>query len=95
MHVYIIIIIAISYCNTFAHIYTPCTPGARNQLKLVRVHEAHYIRDKYTEEPPTPADVDFLRQARCVIHQYNMSMPTNVKEAIKFYINLWTILENE
>ena len=69
--------------------------GARNQLKLVRVHEAHYIRDKYTEEPPTPADVDFLRQARCVIHQYNMSMPTNVKEAIKFYINLWTILDNE
>ncbi len=72
--------------------------GAKNQLKLVRVHEAHYIRDKYTE-PPTPADVDFLRQARCVIHQYNNYeyMPTNVKEAIKFYItvNLWTILENE
>ncbi len=55
------------YCNTVTHasnyIHHALYIGARNQLKLVRVHEAHYIRDKYTEEPPTPADVDFLRQA--------------------------------
>ncbi len=69
--------------------------GARNQLKHVRIRKALYIREKYTEEPPTPADVDFLRQARRVIYQYNMTLPTDVKEAIKFYIDLWTILENE
>ena len=41
--------------------------GANNQLKLIQLQEAHYIRDNYTEPSPPPADLDFLLQARRVM----------------------------
>lgn len=52
-----------------------------------------YIRDTYTEDPPMPADVDFLCKARDIMLEYNLRLPTKVKEAVGFYVNIWTIME--
>ena len=66
----------IQVCNAYNY------AGARNQIKCVWLREVHYIRDRYTEEPPTPADVEFLWLARRVMIEHNMDLPKNTEEAI-------------
>ena len=61
----------------------------------VHIREVQYIHKEYTEHPPPPADIDFLLKARFVMQQHDVNLPDNVKDAVKFYILLWTVLEND
>ena len=68
--------------------------GGENLLKPVRMQEVQYIYNIYTESPPPPGDAEFLQRVREVMIEFSMSLPKSIEEAVTFYVDLWTILEN-
>ena len=50
---------------------------------------------EYTEEPDPPGSLRFLELASQIMSQYNLSMPTTVQEALKVFVVVTTVIENE
>ena len=50
---------------------------------------------EYTEEPDPPGSLEFLEVASRIMHQYHLSMPSTVQEALDVFVVLTSVLENE
>ncbi len=48
---------------------------------------------EYAELPDPPASLQFLQAAQRIMDDNNISMPSNVDEALDFYVTLTTIIE--
>jgi len=72
-----------------------CGTGGRNLLQPVRVRDALHIKNEYTINPPLLSDINFLQAASVVLSTHNLHWPRTVKEAVEFYVNVWTIIEND
>ena len=68
--------------------------GTQNYLMAVNNQDFRQVELLACQEKHPPCSLEFLLAAKHVMHQHNLSMPSNAKEALQLYIELVERLEH-
>ena len=71
-----------------------CFLGTRDYLCPVDLRDLAEA-EKYATCPDPPASLEFLELANIVVEEYHLLFPSNISEALDFYVQLITIIGEE